>query len=148
MTTQSPSEIAQSAAEFLTSLFGMDVTGEDKGDEACTAPGAVATYVDSEGAVRGQIACDLPAAAMLGAMLTQIPMGAVEDCVAAGSLTDSLTENLGEVMNIAVNLVPSDERLVLRDVQYADSQAELATTAAVKLSVGRYGDGMIYIACS
>lgn len=135
---------------FLTDLYGLDIQASEDAGATCDPFGALATYADAEGKVRAQFLLDLPAAAALGAALTQVPAGAVEDAVKSGSLPDNLLDNLKEVFNIAVNVFPAHatERLVLKDV-LTEAPADLGETTwdlNVKLDVGRYGASYACIA--
>ena len=129
-------------SEFLTNLYGLSVT-VSAGTGAPESVGVSASYVDSEGAVKGHIHCDVAAAAVLGAALTQIPMGAVEDAVSTGVLPDNIRENVSEVLNIAVNLLPEQEnnRLVLSGVEFgslADGVEGLSSVGVLELAIQRY----------
>ncbi|MEO1527534.1 MAG: hypothetical protein AAFX06_19065 [Planctomycetota bacterium] len=136
-------------AEFLTDLYGLDITGKESTATACAAPGALATYVTDEGEVRGHILCDVRAAAVLGAALTQIPKGGVDDAISSGQLPDNLRENIYEVLNISVNVFPHVKRLVLRDVEFDSAnitpEDHCKDATAIDLSVARYGDCTIFV---
>jgi len=150
MTTAAP-ESAASISSFLTDLYGLNVTATKNESLELATIGAVASYADGDGNAQGHIVFDLPAAAILGAALTQIPNGAVEDAVKAGKLPDNLRENVGEVLNIAVNLFVSHSelRLVLNEVLFdADAAAaavDLPQVSSVDLKVQRYGDGGMFL---
>ncbi|MFK7821649.1 MAG: hypothetical protein AB8G99_23255 [Planctomycetaceae bacterium] len=129
-------------SEFLTNLYGLSVTASASASKP-EGVGVSASYVDSEGTVKGHILCDVAGAAVLGAALTQIPMGAVEDAVSTGSLPENIQENVSEVLNIAVNLVPGQDsnRLVLSGVQFgslADGVEGLTNDSVLELEVQRY----------
>ncbi|MEL6106417.1 MAG: hypothetical protein AAFU85_10285 [Planctomycetota bacterium] len=149
MTTTDKTIDTAELAEFLTDLYGIDISGKDSDATTCDAPGALATYVNDDGEVRGHILCDVKAAAVLGAALTQIPKGGVEDAVESGQLPDNLRENIYEVLNISVNVFPHVKRLVLRDVEFdaANINAEevCKSSSAIELSVARYGDCTIFV---
>ena len=132
--------------QFLTDLYGLQITATEDASLKCEKFGALATYVDGDGNEKGYILCDLQGAAILGAALTQIPMGAVEDSVSAGALTDNLKENVGEVLNIAVNIFPATSRLVLKDVS-VDPASMIGHDEAIGLSlkVQRYGDCRLFV---
>jgi hypothetical protein len=130
-------------SDFLTNLYGLKVTAE-AGTSKPESVGVSAAYVDSEGAVKGHILCDVAAAAVLGAALTQIPMGAVEDAVSSGTLPDNIRENVSEVLNIAVNLIPGegDNRLVLTGVEFGtlmDGVDGLSNDSLLAVEIERYG---------
>ena len=136
---------SEAVGEFLTNLYGLTISATEHAG-ACDSFGALATYVDGTGEVRGQILCDLEAGAKLGAALVQIPMGAVDDAVESKSIPDNLLENLKEVLNIAVNVFPGQsERLVLQDVFVEDPGSELPNKSFLKLDIQRYGSCVIGI---
>lgn len=143
--------MAEEATSFFTGLFGLKVTAEVDPSVDVDAVGALATYVNDEGEVKGRILCDLQGAAILGAALTQIPMGRVEDAVKEGSLPENLQENLSEVFNISVNLLPGhvSQRLVLQNAGFnADCEGvdeAKAEGTALKLDVQRYGQCVLKI---
>ena len=149
--TPKPDEISK----FFTSLFGMTIGATEVGLPKKFDLVAVADYVNHVGEVRGVLACDLPCAAKLSAALTQIPSGAVEDAVAAGSLPENLIEILGEVFNISVNLFPEslNQRLLVRNVITGKPAAAMfandfghATKAYFQLAFPRYGTGVLCVA--
>lgn len=148
MTTDTHSVDAGEIAEFLTGLYGLEIKVEAAPGAVCESAGAMASYADSEGVERGKILCDLPAAAILGAALTQVPMGAVEDAVTAGKLPENLSENVSEVFNIAVNLLPASQsaRLVLKEVTTEFGEVPASDGAvALTLDVQRYGSCKLFL---
>jgi hypothetical protein len=146
MANAGTTSLAEESAEFFTGLFGLKTTASVDPSLELASVGCLATYTDDGGEVRGRIVCDLQGAAILGAALTQIPMGRVTDAVKSAELPDNLRENLSEVLNISVNMLPGhvDQRLVLRDVNFQPAEDELETAKAsstgVKLDVQRYGE--------
>jgi hypothetical protein len=148
---------AEEIGKFLTNLFGLGITAKEAGAIDSSKIIAVADYVDDAGSVRAVMACDLPCAAKLGAALTQIPMGAVEDTLESRSLPDNLAENLGEVFNIGVNIFPEcyAQRLVVQNVT-VNAEAPAAFAAACEgkevksytVDIQRYGSGTFAIAIS
>jgi hypothetical protein len=150
MTTTNQSVNAEEFGTFLSDLYGLKITAAEEAGLTCDKFGCLATYVDSEGNEKGRILCDLQGAAMLGAALTQVPMGAVEDAVSAGELPDNLSENVREVLNISVNVFPSHEnqRLVLKDVSTEASELPpVADAVPLKLEIQRYGACKVFIFC-
>ena len=146
MANAETTSMADEAATFFTGLFGLKVTASVDPALELSNVGGLATYVDDAGEIRGRILCDLQGAAILGAALTQIPMGRVDDAVRSGEMPDNLQENLSEVLNIAVNLLPGhiSQRLVLRDVNFQPAEADLeaakASASGLQLDVQRYGE--------
>ena len=141
---------AEEAGKFFSDLFGLAFTAKEDASLTCDKFGALATYVDGEGAVKGRILLNLQGAAILGAALTQVPMGAAEDAVDAGALPDNLRENVEEVLNIAVNVFPaqSSQRLVLKEVSTSSAdKPDVADAAAISLEVQRYGMCKMFVFC-
>ena len=145
-----PTEISN----FLASLYGLDIdVSEAEGLDASLIR-ACAEYVDGDGNVGGLIACSLKGAAVLGAALTRIPLGAAEDAASEGELTPTLAENAGEVFNIAVNLVPqsANRRLSFGNVTYGeearstfDARSNGTESNSYQLKMQQYGDVLITI---
>ena len=145
------SENADNISSFMTDLYGLEVKASENAELKLSTIGAVATYTDDSDNVHGHIVLDLPAAAILGAALTQIPMGGVEDAISSGKLPDNIRENISEVLNIAVNLFPSHTtlRLVLQgvvfDAEAVEAAKDLPQVLSVDVSVQRYGDGGMFL---
>jgi len=145
---------ANEVSDFLTSLYGLKIVAKGASVNSAADVSAFAEYVDDEGTIRGFIGCDLAGSAKLGAALTQIPMGAVEDTLEAGTLPGNLSENLAEVFNIVVNLFPECHihRLVLGRTVFGEAAtaafAEHSETASVvfELDIQRYGTGVLLLA--
>lgn len=141
------------ASEFFGSLFGLDVHGSEVSGQDPQTIMAVATYVDDQDQPAAYFGCDIAAACILGAALTQIPLGGVRDAIESGEITQNIKDNLCEVLNIGVNLFanPGGQRIVLRDVLFADDcqPARDAISSggliSVKLDVQRYGDGIVFL---
>jgi len=153
MTTTTPESVSGEIAQFLTELYDLEITATADDSIECQQFGVLASYVDSDENIKGQILCDLPLAAMLGAALTHIPMGGVEDAIASGRLPENLSDNLAEVLNIAVNLFPHHEssRLVLKDVVLegtADQLQSLESTVKLAVAIQRYGQGCMVLTCN
>ena len=148
-TSQAPT--AQQMEHFLTSLYGLDIKVEDT---PCLPPDqvyAVAEYISPGHETKAFIACDLQAAAKLGAALALVPMGAVNDSLKAKKLEENLMANLNEGFNIFVNLMPEhfDQRFVLNEVhtenakEIYSTQIKQSKTHAFKMNIQRYGDGVM-----
>mgnify|MGYP001793988747 CR=1 FL=1 len=152
MPTTHPAIEASDVGTFMSHLFGLDIDAAASSAATPSPLGALATYVDDQETVRGMMVCDVAGAAILGAALTQIPVGLVKDCIKDGELAGNLRENLAEVLNIAVNVFPSHQnnRLVLREVSYLD-QIEMPESDGnwnsneFTIDVARYGSGSLQI---
>lgn len=110
---------ANAIATLLGDLIGRTVQATT-GTAAKFEPAlsAVGSYVDEAQALRAVVTCDLPVGGSLGAALVVIPPGAVDDCVKARELDDSLNENLYEVLNVLSAVFPKHgaPRLVFREL--------------------------------
>ncbi|OYP36322.1 hypothetical protein [Rhodopirellula sp. MGV] len=146
MTTASSSIPAEEVGSFFHNLLGLQIKAVDCDGEVAAA--AVAVYNDGEGNPAGYIVTDVACAAILGAGLTQIPPGIVKDSIKDGKIAENLCENVGEVFNIAVNLLPSHQsrHFVLQGAEY-DGSSELPSADKItldqsfELDVQRYGKG-------
>lgn len=144
-TQSSPS--AAEVHSLLHGLFGLNVT---ETDVAMEEPFVLAEYADETDVVVGYMACDLATGGRLGAALTQVPAGRVDEVVREKALPESLSENLFEVFNICVNLVaPLDgRRLVLRricsvgdpDFDAVKSALDERQSTSFGFSLARYGE--------
>ena len=88
--------------QLLSDLYGLDVSEIEPSTPRIYS---IAEYLNEESKAVGYIACDLETGCRLGAALTQIPAGRVEEAVKDGAMPDSIMENLHEVLNICVNLL-------------------------------------------
>ncbi len=95
----------QEVSNLLTQLVGRQVDAGSGGPLGTEVPGIAATYVADDGAVRAVFVVDVAAAASLGAALTMVPSGQVDEAVARGGLNGSLMENFKEVCNVMASLV-------------------------------------------
>ncbi len=140
--------------EFVNGLLGLAVT-ESK--EPPSPANSVAEYVDANGSLVGYVTVDLAGGCRLGAALTQIPAGRVDEAIGEGIIPDSLSENLDEVFNICVNLIHAadGERMVLgHSLHGADATEAIAKVAAVDdedkaeyvIDIARYGACTLTIA--
>lgn len=110
----------------------------------------IAIYQDDDGKDVALCYCDWKLAAGLGAALTMIPSAAVEDMVADKELSQTVKDNLYEVMNILSSLFMDDKsgHLKLTEV-VAQGEREIpalgdgATTVAYKLTPDPYEAGQI-----
>ena len=148
MSTTTIFQDASAVGEFLTTLFGLKTEAVDSETIPADSVYAIALYADDNGDIKACIACDLDCAAKLGAALTQIAIGAVEDAISAGELPDNLKANLSEIFNILVNLFTNQqtERLVLSSFAFGDEatthlQKSPRNSSGFDLDIQRYGVG-------
>ena len=151
-TIQEPT--AESVIGLIEGLLGLDVSEKnvDGGDIY-----SIAEYVDPDGQPVGYIACDLGTACRLGASLTQIPAGRVDEALSDGALPESIAENFDEVFNICVNLIVSGDgaRIVLGRTAHGTGSENFEAlnsgradmqTSAFSFDVARYGECRLEIA--
>lgn len=152
MTTTLQIPVAEEIGDFLSNLYGLQVSTKPASPLDVEKARAMADYVDDQGNVKAVVACDISGAAKLGAALTQIPVGGVEDSIDEDELSNSLSENLLEVFNIAVNVFRESHshRLVVNQITLGSEAAKLtaeATSSAeathYELDIERYGSGAI-----
>lgn len=144
--------------DLLTGLLGRDVTLEPCPPLAPTPsrPATVAVYVDDSLQVSALCSVDLPFSAFAGASIGLAPVSQAEACVTAGSLDETLRENLYEVLNIVASLfnVGTARHLRLYDVHHIglplpmDIMARALTLGRredMALHIAGYGDGKLAI---
>lgn len=143
----------EETAKFLADLLGSAVKASECTDFAADKVVALGNYTDHDNTTQQFVACDIAAAAILGAALTGVPPAMVKETVSAGTVPENLLENLQEVMNIAANLFPQSEkqRIVLEEV-FADAKAAESFSACedtpkicMTIEVPRYGEGVVVI---
>ncbi|HMO10410.1 MAG TPA: hypothetical protein PKB06_02640 [Actinotalea sp.] len=104
--TGSPLPTTLAVRELLEGMFGRDVDGKTGSGAVnpAAAPGAmVGVYTDDKLATRAIVIADLPLAAYGGAALALIPVRQAEEAIEAGLLPEALSENFGEVLNVAAS---------------------------------------------
>lgn len=147
MVTHVPSP--KQVRDLLGDLLGREV---DLGPASPFAPGpttpaSVAVYVDDALMIRALVAADLPFSAYAGGAIGLVPVAAAEAAVDEGALTETLAENLYEVLNVAASLfnVPDADHLRLHELHPAGAQVPPPVRAAA-LTLGRREDLWIDIA--
>jgi len=119
-------------------------------------PASVAMYVDDSLRIRALIACDLAFSAQAAAAIALVPPAAAEEAIADGKLTDSLAENLYEVLNIAASTfnVEGSEHLKLHQLHPAgpplDPMVRIQTLTLgrredLRVEVAGYGAGSLSV---
>lgn len=147
MATHLPSP--KQVRDLLLDLLGRDV---ELGPAAPFAPAhntpaSFAVYVDDSLMIRALVAADLPFSAYAGGAIGLVPAAGTEAAVEDGALTETLAENLYEVLNIAASLfnVPEADHLRLHELHPAGAQVPPAVRAA-SFTLGRREDLWIDIA--
>ncbi len=125
----------QQVSALIHSLTGRNVQLKSVGPiaRAKVTPGLVAVYRSDDGALGVTIACDVAFAAGVGAALTMIPADVVKECAQDGELTERLTENAHEVLNIAAGLFNDrgDAHVALTEIVPPKADVPAAVTAVL-----------------
>lgn len=110
-------------------------------------PASVAVYVDDHLRISAVIVCDLPFSAYAGAALGLVPVNGAESAIEDGALTETLQENLYEVLNIAASVfnVAGADHLRLHQLHPAGPPLDIATRM-LTLTLGRREDLAVDIA--
>lgn len=114
----------------LTNLIG-DLIDQRVTSKAATAippdprKQIAATYRNDAGELSAVAFCDLAVGGSLGAALTMVPVGRVDECLKAGRLDDVLRENLHEVFNVLSAAFPmsGSPRVVLTELRCQEAPA-------------------------
>lgn len=138
--------------EMLNLLLGDNMSVEYKDGQVGVDNKFAAIYVDAENTPRALCICDVEFAAYSGGAMTLMPLDTVKSAIDAGELTEVLSQNLYEVMNICTRLVIDDEtpHLRLTEVKKTGEIAEVVESLLAtgfrgdyEVSVPRYGKGMM-----
>lgn len=147
---------SDSVSKLLGIVFGDEISvaeNESSGIESKN----VATFIDREDNLVAVCACDQPFVGFSGGALSMMPVGAIEDMIQSGDMSESLLDNFYEVMNICSKLMMDDSSDHLRldktvsSDEISDEISALAsqgTHAGFSLDIPRYGKGAMdfYIA--
>jgi hypothetical protein len=144
--------------DLLADLLGREVSLEPAPPYAPgpDTPASVAVYVDDSLRISALVACDLAFSAYAGAALGLVPPGGAQAAIDDGKLTDTLSENLYEVLNIAASMfnVAGADHLRLHALHPAgpplDPQLRISTLTLgrredLRVDVGGYGAGALSI---
>jgi hypothetical protein len=123
MTTTSYLPVPKEIRDLLTELLDREVSVSPSAPLAPTPknPCTIGVYVDDLLQVTALVAFDLALSAHAGAAIGLVPVGGALAAIEEGLLTDSLRENVYEVLNIAASLFNVDGATHLRlyDVHHA-----------------------------
>jgi hypothetical protein len=144
--------------DLLADLLDRDVTLAPTTPYAPgpTTPASVAVYVDDSLRIRAAMICDLPLSAYAGAAIGLVPPGGADAAVGDGALTDTLRDNLSEVLNIAASVfnVPGAEHLRLHELHPAGPPLQpqvrlhaltLGRREDLAVDVPGYGSGVLSV---
>ena len=148
--------LTKQVRDLLTDLLGREVTLAPTPPYAPgpDTPASVAVYVDDSLHIPALVVGDLAFSAHAGAALGLVPVGGAQAAIDDGKLTDTLAENLYEVLNIAASTfnVAGAEHLRLHALHPAgpplDPQLRISTLTLgrredLKVSIAGYGDGLL-----
>jgi CheY-like chemotaxis protein len=93
-------------AGVLTDLLGRDVVTVKSLPPDLDRPGAVARYRSPSESLRTLLVAELSVVAAVGAALSRIPAGAVEDFITEGAVPDIVQQNFYEAVNVLSKVVP------------------------------------------
>ncbi|GAA4810390.1 hypothetical protein ACFQ0K_15155 [Nocardioides caeni] len=144
--------------DLLADLLGREVTLSPAAPFAPgpDTPASVAVYVDDSLRISALIACDLTFSAHAGAAIGLVPVGGAEAAIEDGKLTDTLAENLYEVLNIAASVfnVPGADHLKLHALHPAgpplDPMVRIQTLTLgrredLTVDINGYGSGALSV---
>lgn len=144
--------------DLLTDLLGREVTISPSTPLA-PAPDAatsIAVYVDDQLRISALVVCDLSFSAHVGAAIGLIPVGGAESAIEDAALSESIAENLYEVLNIAASLfnVAGADHLRLHalhpagpplDPQLRISALTLGRREDLSVDIAGYGSGALSV---
>ncbi len=105
-------------ASVLSGLLGCQVSTSPAEPPRAQKAGVVARYRGNGEPERALFVAEIDIAAALGAALSRVPAGAVEDMVAEGALPEAMQQNVYEVVNVLSKAVPGGEqRWLLEEMQ-------------------------------
>ena len=137
-TTPVPS--AKAVRDMLTDLLGRDVEVRSSLPYAPRPadPTTLAVYVDDQTVVRAVGVADLAVSARAGAAIGLVPAPAADEAIASGLLSETLAENLYEVLNIAASLLNAEGVVHVKlHEMYAPATTPPAPIAACMQALGR-----------
>lgn len=135
--------------DLLTGLLGREVSLVPSSPYAPRPdePASVAVYVDDYLRITALVVCDLRLSAHAAAALGLVPVGGAEAAIEENTLTDTLRENLYEVLNVASSLfnAPGADHLRLYELHAAGPALPPAVRIQA-LTLGRREDLAVGIA--
>ncbi len=142
---------ADSISELLEMIFGEGVTVTDQ--ENVESQGeSTSTFIDGSDEVVALCTCDRAFICFSGAALSMIPADVAKEMVTSGDLTEVISGNFYEVMNICSKLMMSDssDHLRLAEVlpfdaaqSHVEAMSDSASRVTYNVAVPGYGDGLI-----
>lgn len=155
MTTLPPVKLIK---DVIDGMLGKEVSvaPADALTSADSIGGAIAVYVDDSNHLSAVAGWDLNLAAIVGAAVALVPVGAAEDAIEDKSLPDNLLENLSEVSNVLASVfqLPGNPHLRLaqmyRPINSAGNDAvqllyALGNRIDLSVDVPHYGIGRLAV---
>jgi hypothetical protein len=121
-----PIPIQEAVRDFFTDLLGRGVAATKRSAIAYDDPLIVGRYLDDDGETAALLVSDVDFAAFSGATLAMIPKVVAGEAIKAGELTDALSENFREVVNVFSSLLnaPTTPHLVLKSLERHPEETE------------------------
>jgi hypothetical protein len=148
--------LSESVQKMWSELLGRPVAVKKTTPSVFSArtPGMVGTYVFDSGKLGALGVCDLALASHAGAALTLMPAAVALESIKAGRLTDTIVENVREVLNISATLFIHElmPHVRLKDIiplpgktpdDVTRVMARPAARMDLELTVGGYGAGKL-----
>ncbi|WP_028050749.1 hypothetical protein [Cellulomonas sp. URHD0024] len=107
MSAATPLPSAKEVRELIEGLVGREIavlTGGPMVDPGSEDGALVGVYVDDRHKLTGLVLFDVPLAAYLGASLGLVPVRIAQQHADAGVLSEALSENAGEILNVMSSL--------------------------------------------
>ena len=145
-----------SVSSLLGIIFGEEMASEDS-DSVDAGSSYTATFLSDEDELVAVCMCDKAFVARSGAALSMLPPDVAQEMIDDDDISDVVSQNFYEVMNICSKLMMSDESSHLRlDKVLPPSAADDAvssvqssgTTKSFKVTIPGYGDGITtFVVC-
>lgn len=136
---------------LLAMIFG-DGLGVSDAETPELGDGHTATFIDDDDKLVAACVCDKSFVAYSGAALSMIPADVANEVINGGAVSEAMTGNFYEVMNICSKLLMSDSSAHLRldkTLEPGASGDEIATlaggaqTKSFGVEIPRYGTGTL-----
>ena len=130
--------------DLLVDLLGRDVTLNQSAPFAPgpNEPATLAVYADDALQISAAVVCDLSFSALAGAAIGLVPVAGAEAAIEAQELTETIKENLYEVLNIfsALFNAADHDHLKLHDMRPATKGGMAMNDRFMALTLGRRED--------
>lgn len=98
---------AASVISLLAMIYGDELNASDL-DSASVSGQRIATFINDDDELVAACVCDREFVVYSGAALAMIPAGGAQDMIAENSISEAISGNFHEVMNICTKLLMSD----------------------------------------